>query len=216
MAKVAPTNDFRRQMCCVPNLFRRESFVYNTLLPEFESFQRRLLSATFSERNYFKNYATCVASSTEPSSEFMLMEDLCEKGYQNFERTRGLDISSCKEILRNFARFHAISFVFIDKEPERFFSIIGDHLKETIFLDTASPDFEVGFQNTVNHAIDTIKTTTPEEGDDFMFEQLEQFKNGFSKLMRTCCTTKDHAVVCHGDSWISNLMYRVKYESTLY
>lgn len=206
IAKVAPKLKFRRDMYNIPVLFERERFMYTKLLPEFRTFQEARVSA---EQPLFDNYPRLIKTSNETLDEFVLLNDLCEEGYRNFDRTQGLGLLVCKEIFRNFARLHAISFVYQAMDKEGFMSLLGDNLKETLFVKEIPESFELFLRSKVDLVKEKLSLVPREVGDDRVYERLEVFRKECANNMFASCNVRDYAVICHGDSWISNFMYKV-------
>lgn len=194
-------------MYSIPILFQREMFMYNVLLPKFRVFQQRRLRA---DQPIFDNYPQLIGSSTDPFDEFILLTDICESGYKSFDRPTGVSLNVCKAILRNFARFHAISFVYKALDKEAFDALIGDNLRETLFVKEVDESFKGFMQSKVDLLRDKLKECPAEEIDTLADERLQVFREEYPQKMFEACHVEDYAVVCHGDSWISNFMYKVE------
>lgn len=232
IAKVAPKLTFRRvsgqdnsfpwrlilwrfqDMYNIPHLFAREMFMYNKLLPNFRAYQeqQKHLGAL---QPIFDNYPQLINSSNDSFEEFVLLADLCEEGYQTFERTQGASLQVCKEILRNFSRFHAISFVYKSRDKDRFDDLVGENLRETLFVKDIPPSFDAFLQSKIDLIRKKLENCPRKDIDELADERLKEFQKNFSDEMFETCHEQDYAVVCHGDSWISNFMYKVNEDHSL-
>lgn len=210
IAKVAPKLKFRREMYSIPILFEREMFMYTTLLPDLKQFQVSRLGPL--SIKLFDNYPRLIGTSNDPYEEFVLLSDICDEGFVNFDRTQGAELNACKEIFSCFARFHAISFAYQAVDNKRFMEVLGDNLRETLFV-KALPEGFAEFLRTKADLVQEklIKCCTPEPIDERVIERLKAFRRECIDDMHEACHVQDYAVVCHGDSWISNFMYKVRF-----
>lgn len=206
IAKAAPKLKFRREMYSIPILFEREKFMYTTLLPDFEAFQLKHLRPPGGP--IFDNYPQLIKSSADEFDEFMLLSDICEEGYKNFNRTQGASFALCQEILRRFAKLHAISFVYQAVDRKRFNALVGNNLRETLFVADLPESFETFLRNKIA-LVEEKLNEKPQAGDQLVHDRLNEFRNSCGREMFNVCHVRDYAVVCHGDSWISNFMFKV-------
>lgn len=208
IAKVAPKLTFRRDMYSIPVLFEREKFMYTTLLPDFKAFQLKHLPPG---QPTFDNYPGLIKSSNEAFEEYLLLHDICEEGYVNFDRTEGVSVDVCKEIFKTFARFHAISFVYQAKDRQGFDALVGDNLQETLFVMEPNESF-AGFLSSKVDLVSKKLIEFPKDKlvDERVLERLKVFRRECAMDMYAACNVKDYAVICHGDSWISNFMFKVR------
>lgn len=206
IAKVAPKSEFRREMYKISTLFGREKSMYQTILPEFRDFQ---LKHSRSGGKLFDNYPRVIGSCDDVSDEFILFSDLCEEGYKNLDRTQGCSLRVCKAVLERFARLHAISFVYQAVDKKRFQKLVGDRLKETLFVKDIPESFMTFLQSKVDLIVSILNESEPKEIDVQVLDKLKDFRTDCGRAMYETCHVQDYAVVCHGDSWISNFMFKV-------
>lgn len=183
--------------------------MYTTLLPDFEKFQKNRLKQLNISKPIFDNYPELIAKSNALEEEFLLLSDVSEEGFVGFDRTKGVDLETCKEIFKVFARLHAVSFVYQAVDRSRFLEVVGDNLQETLFTNEKKDfaDFLVARVDVVKEKITNY--CDPEPIDKKVIERLQHFRENYKQIMKNACTVKEYAVICHGDSWISNFMCKV-------
>lgn len=206
IVKVAPKMKFRREMYNIPVLFEREKFMYTTILPEFRAFEMRHL---LPGHKAFDNYPQLIRSCNQEGNEFIMLNDICDLGYSTADRTQGANYAVCKEILKKFAKLHAISFVFQAKDKHRFHEILGDNLRETLFVEDIPDSFKGFLQSKIDLIREKLRQYPNGDTDALVLERMEVFRRDCAQVMHAACNVRDYAVICHGDSWISNFMFKV-------
>lgn len=200
IAKLAPKHELRRQMFNVQTQFDREIYVYENVIPALEEFQKIRLT----QSDIFQNYPKCIFTSEEDLNEFIIMTDLTSKGYKNSDRPTPLGFEKCALVFDSIAKFHAISFALKDQNPTTF-NALTSKLKENVFISPINTFFETFLINKVDNAITTLN-----EDDTLIKEKLLKFRDVYADSMVDCIENKEDSVICHGDCWISNLMFKEK------
>uniref|UniRef100_A0A182IYL0 CHK domain-containing protein n=1 Tax=Anopheles atroparvus TaxID=41427 RepID=A0A182IYL0_ANOAO len=203
IAKVAPTTSLRRSLYNSSAHFQREKYVFDVVLPMFERFQvaRGLRTA-----KRFAHYPSVIVSECCEGFEYILQRDLMSQGYRNFPRTEPLAYDDVLLVLTHLAQFHAISFAMQQQAPEVYATIVAQ-LQETIFVPPLHSSFVDFLQRKVDYAIETLRHS-PEAGDGAVGERLCRFRDEYGQAMVDCVQNRDDTVICHGDCWISNILYR--------
>ncbi|XP_065087211.1 uncharacterized protein LOC135708946 [Ochlerotatus camptorhynchus] len=205
IAKVAPTSPLRRSLYNSSAHFQREKYIFDIVLPTFEKFQE---TRGLKPSRMFNHYPAVIASDCTEGQEFVLQNDLTAQGFKNFQRTEPLDYDNVLQILTELAEFHAVSFAMKDQAPEIFAKIVGQ-LRETIFVAPLHSSFEGFLKRQVGYAMETLQHN-PAKGDDAVCKRLFRFRDEYGPSMVECVENKDDVVICHGDCWISNVLYRHK------
>lgn len=180
--------------------FDREIYVYENVIPALEEFQKLRLT----QSEIFQNYPKCIFTSEELCSEFIIMTDLTSKGYTNSDRPTPLGFKKCALVFESIAKFHAISFALKDQNLTKFDELTSK-LIENVFTSPVNEFFETFLKNKVDNAITTLN-----DDDAFIKEKLLTFKDVYAQSMVDCIQNKEDSVICHGDCWISNLMFKEK------
>ncbi|XP_058058412.1 uncharacterized protein LOC131209373 [Anopheles bellator] len=203
IAKVAPTTSLRRSLYNSSEHFQREKYVFDVVLPRFERFQQSRGLRTVKR---FLHYPSVIVSECREGTEFILQRDLVAQGYRNFPRTEPLAYEDVLLVLTHLAEFHAISFAMQQQAPEHYAQIVSQ-LRETIFVPPLHGSFVDFLQRKVDYAIETLQRN-PEPGDEAVGERLARFRDEYGQAMVDCVQNRDDTVICHGDCWISNILYR--------
>ncbi|XP_035773680.1 uncharacterized protein LOC118456739 [Anopheles albimanus] len=203
IAKVAPTTRLRRSLYHSSEHFQREKYVFDVVLPRFERFQQAR-GLRIAKR--FLHYPSVIVSECREGTEFILQRDLVAQGYRNFPRTEPLAYDDVLLVLTHLAEFHAISFAMQQQSPGQYAQIVSK-LRETIFVEPLHGTFVDFLQRKVDYAIRTLESN-PEPGDEAVGERLGRFRDEYGQAMVDCVQNRDDTVICHGDCWISNILYR--------
>ncbi|XP_077291488.1 uncharacterized protein LOC143914944 [Arctopsyche grandis] len=178
--------------------FERETFAYSVIHPTMCELQDELLIPNKEKLHFAKYYDSIV----EPEKEIIVLEDLKVDGYMLYDRQKSFDRQHLEIVMKTLARFHAMSFVLKQKKPALF-----EQLTENV-----SKVMEYG----VN--IDSIFIIAKKAcfGLIECAEIKQKVEDNFSDFMAKfrgfldCKNTEPYNVICHGDCWINNFMF--KYE----
>ncbi|XP_035894914.1 uncharacterized protein LOC118504499 [Anopheles stephensi] len=203
IAKVAPTTSLRRSLYNSSAHFQREKYVFDVVLPMFDRFQQARGLRTAKS---FSHYPSVIVSECCEGFEYILQRDLMAQGYRNFPRTEPLAYEDVLLVLTHLAQFHAISFAMQQQAPDAYAQIVNQ-LHETIFVPPLHSSFVDFLQRKVDYAIETLQRN-PETGDGAVAERLCRFRDEYGQAMVDCVQNRDDTVICHGDCWISNILYR--------
>lgn len=97
--------------------FERESFFYEKVVPAFINFQR---DRGLTESEMCSKFPKCYKTLCDYEAEtfVIIMEDLRPKGFEMDTERSGVEV--VRLVLRELARFHAVSFAMRDRCPEEF------------------------------------------------------------------------------------------------
>jgi len=122
-------------------------------------------------------------------------------------RHSGLDLNHTSIVLKNLAKYHAISFAMFNGDYDKIMEKYP-FLEEKMFLapDKIQEPQKLFFKGSIDHVIQTIKPSGCEKeaeilssayGDDFFWE-----------LNKLTAQKTRNAVINHGDAWTNNFMFR--------
>lgn len=179
-------------------LHKREVTVYEEVIPMFETIQHDLEDDKVV-------LPKCLYSNAEMGKQILILEDLLTKGYamdrtiMNFGK---LDYLQIRLVLSELAKFHALSFICEENKNEtynklkrEFEDIIFDKtfLNKSKLIDYFPECYEMSLK--VIHDLDAK-------------EKLEQVKSKLLPIMRKYVQPSKHNVLCHGDCWINNILFK--------
>lgn len=104
MLKVNHDNEQLREMMKGHDIFDIEKCMYDQIVPQFE----KLYADAGVELKFGANsYNLCT------KEQYILLENLCQRGFKNANRLEGLDEEHTKCVLRKLAQWHAASAVLV-------------------------------------------------------------------------------------------------------
>ncbi|XP_060532472.1 uncharacterized protein LOC132705697 [Cylas formicarius] len=199
--KLTPTSEKFRKVFPVKKLFLRELHMYEKLLPEFDEFQneRHIL-------NPFASVARLYGSIAEEYREVLLLENLKARGFRLCNKKEPLNSEHLELGVREYARFHSVSFAFKQLQPEKFSSITEPIKKSVVeeFMDVnEDPNKQRAFfMDTIEALAHSPQTQT----------KVMEFAKNWLKLFKEACSNSRYNVVSHGDCWSANLMFQYEDE----
>lgn len=206
LCKLAPTNVARRAEFHSEEVFEREVFAYNKLLPLFADFQRE---KGLSKNECFNSYPKCYAAvaNIEKGELVLIMEDLRPKRYEMWPKAIPFTAQHSFGVVEHLAKLHAISFALKDQRPDEYKKLRNlDDLLTNVFIKKGgmAKMMYMGHNklipalSNVQHKqiVHEIKTNMPE-----LFEDC--FRDG---------ACDPFGVICHGDPWINNILFQCNEE----
>lgn len=211
VVKMAPKNEARRSHMHVVDYYAREVFMYQEVFPIF-----RNLSP---ERSLFSVTPALEASGLKAPDEFLIFEDLSGSGFRPNSRSSmpTYDIVICS--LTALAELHACSFILQKKDPEKFRELVESVKKDNLFTSNIEEvTIEFG-KAQLRRARKIIDDTDGDQAEvAALREVLERCDKQLKSLALYCVDGRSqapHAVICHGDFWNNNILYRHEVRSPL-
>ncbi|KAJ8942639.1 hypothetical protein NQ318_013352 [Aromia moschata] len=187
-----------RKMAPIRKVFLREIYVYKTVFPALEEFQRSrgLLEG-------FSGHAKLYGTVTEEPNECLVLENLKEAGYRLWNRKIPMDPDHVRMVLEEYGRLHAVSFAMKEKEPERYEEMTDG--MANVFTDMDPIEATAVMKGCMANGFNAI------EGHPEAVEAFERFNGVVEKfLMEELKEPEEKSVLVHGDCWCNNLLF--KYE----
>lgn len=205
LCKLAPASAQRRKEFQSDLFFGRETYFYNTVAPAFLRFQQEkgLLG-----EDQFKAFPKCYEIVFDPENEIyvIVMEDLRPKGFTMWPKQHPTPASYCRLVVREMAKFHAISFAMKDQQPEKFEEY--KKLDDLINFFVASPTKVQFYSNSYDRVIEALEK---EEHKNIMREIQKNIPGYIASCLNKEAAAR-YGVISHGDSWNNNFIYQMNKE----
>nr|XP_027220332.1 uncharacterized protein LOC113812621 isoform X1 [Penaeus vannamei]XP_027220333.1 uncharacterized protein LOC113812621 isoform X2 [Penaeus vannamei]XP_027220334.1 uncharacterized protein LOC113812621 isoform X3 [Penaeus vannamei] len=186
-------------------VFRKEVMFYQHLVHDIQSQLKEAGQTPL-------RVPRCFHTSLEEFQEVIFLEDLRPKGFKMFDRKKGMDVAHTKLVLEELARLHAASYLLKAKIPdltEKYPILKLDWLN---YADDARDKTYKLFSK----QMDIVKDMLNKVGG---YEVAENWL-GRNKV-KVLDMLGDHIVgvppfdlLCHGDCWNNNLLFRYNEEET--
>lgn len=197
-----------REAMRLGQLFKREVFFYEKVMPAFEQFQRSKGVKGF--RGYPKCYG-CVFD--EDKEQYLIvMEDLRQRQFGMWPKRDPVELEHVKAVIVELAKFHAISFAMKDQQPEIF-----DQLKhiDDLLIELLKQNTFLGYLKGSHEQILHVLTEyLPQHADKF--RQIWANTLPLVNQMLDGKTWEPFAVFLHGDLWNNNTMFQYEEEKVLF
>uniref|UniRef100_W8BND4 CHK kinase-like domain-containing protein n=1 Tax=Ceratitis capitata TaxID=7213 RepID=W8BND4_CERCA len=173
------------------NIFLREAQVYNRIMGAAEELLRSVNDETrFGPKAIFVD------------ERIIVQEDLKIQGFSIQNVKTGLNFESCRLIVEKLAKFHAVTMVLYQKNPDLFRYHLPSNVSEH-----SSPLHDV-YTNTIKNSIEYCQSNPQlvqyvpklrEFGEKIIPKVINVFSR--SQMDR-------YHVLNHGDVWVNNMMFR--------
>lgn len=195
IAKMAPTNEKFREEIMIARAFRVEIFMYTKVFETFASFEKQK-----GIEKPFDSYARCLYTSSVAPNEILVFDDLKEQGYKLWNRKSFMNPEHVSLVLRQYGKFHAISFAMRDQNKELYDGLkFEDNAKlKVIFKEKWLPMLKTNLDNTKQ----IFEEGAPER------EYLEKVKNMIETYYAASWEEDEYWAILHGDCWCNNMMFK--------
>ncbi|XP_072379899.1 uncharacterized protein [Diabrotica undecimpunctata] len=203
--KSAQTSEALRKAAPVHEIYGREIYLYNRVFEEFKKFEKE-----HNIKDPFNSRPKAYLCSSKNGHESLLMENLKSKGYKLWNKKNPMNPGHIKAVLKEYAKFHAISLAMKDKSPEQF-SNLTSNISKDVFDESAAFSSDETLQqfitSVVNNGYEAL-ADDPELTDcikNLEGRILDIYRNEIDK-------EKYKLVITHGDCWCNNFLF--KYEDS--
>ncbi|CAG9830311.1 unnamed protein product [Diabrotica balteata] len=201
--KSAHTNEAFRKAAPLHDAYEREIYLYEHVFEEFKKFQEQ-----YNIVDQFTSVPKAYLCSSEDGHEGLLMENLKTQGYKLWNKKLPMNPGHVKAVLKEYAKFHAVSLAMKDKSPEQF-SKLTAKVYANVFEANPSFNNEERLKEFVASAMASGYEVVA--GDSELTECLKRVEskvnNAFFKKLKK---EKYKLVINHGDCWCNNFLF--KYE----
>lgn len=183
-------------------IFSREIKLFTSILP---SLHRLLTDASPGKYQPFS--ANFYYSASGLPTCAIVMEDLKAQGFKMAERTVGLDLNHCLLVMRWLGWYHAATAVLHEKEPDKLL-----YFQDSVFNRTLEHSRNI-FNATAGNVAKEVENW-PQYKERFSEKLLKLSDNAFTYFTDSLKRDdKEFNVLCHGDLWLNNMMFRYSDET---
>ncbi|KAK5649030.1 hypothetical protein RI129_003922 [Pyrocoelia pectoralis] len=197
--KISPYNKQYQEFIYSSALFEREIYFYSKILPEFEKIQQSVADPFIS---YAKFYAA--------NPNILLMKDMCTEGFKSLSLEEPLDYKHILLIIREYGKFHALSYILRDLKPD-VFREIARNSTENYFTSGKINVLQDMFMKNSIKALKSLDPIHDEEVYQKFSLYIENMHDIVYRVLQPEAAGK-YAVIGHGDCWMNNFM--IKYDSS--
>lgn len=193
--KLAPSEPEMDSFVPLDQIFEREINVYTKILDAFDSVQDKVPEV------YKFRHAKCYKVVNEDVKKLLILEDLSVKDFRLVHKGESLDFSHTKLVITNLARLHALSFAMKKRNLDEL-NRMSNYVKEH--------HFDNFYQSYIQHVADLTLSLIK---DDTEVEKFTEYsKNIVDKFYEKRSSNLAHPynVICHGDCWSNNLLFKYK------
>ncbi|XP_022213685.2 uncharacterized protein LOC111068501 [Drosophila obscura] len=200
----------RRQLYRCEEAFSNEINAYRHLVPLLRRYSQQSL------------FPLCHIAESHDQSEtgepIIVLQDLKALGYRMRNRLEGLELGHCLLVMKKLAQMHAASLAAQQLESALFAAQV-EHMSEIVYCEEAAEFYSTILDTSVQQALDSLSSsnadgslTTPicliEELRPTLFEHLQRNINAAAEA--------PFSVICHGDLWVNNIMFRSQPEEVIF
>lgn len=204
--KMPPMHPQRREQFFARPCFLREITVYEELLPLFERFQQEKGIDIPSEGFY--HAPNCYHCISDEFTEALFMQDLKLDGYQMYDRCQEMSYEHALKAVESLAKFHAVSFAIKDQ------CVTDPAYKKCMEMEDiwlARRDNKMMNEYMTGLSQRALGTLDPEK-DERIYERVKGVltQSYIGNLEKVICSevAEPYAIVCHGDFWTNNILYK--------
>jgi hypothetical protein len=211
IVKLPPQNVARREQFFARPCFLRESEFYEVIYPMLAKFQAEKGIDVKGEG--FSEVADCYKSLTIDQNEGLFLEDLKASGFEMFDRFKEVTKEHAMRTMEALGKYHALSFALRDQKPE----LLEPYKSLVDIFFQRDPEsmehIKAWFDHLKKQAYDALELFDNEDLKKRAKAQLD--KDFFTMVGENIdgAAAEPYSVICHGDCWNNNIMYRYEVSS---
>lgn len=201
ICKTPPVDEARQKLLKSDLVFDREISTYTKLLPAFVRFQQQ--EHGLSEADAFLSFPKVYASEAKHGSYILIMEDMKFKRYEMWPRDKVIALEHELKVMKELAKFHAISFALKDQRPQQFDEF--KRMNKDVFVDvTVRGLFGSYMEKSVERAADALENPKHKE---YMLNLRNNYASKVTHYLSEE-VSKEFGVIGHGDCWNNNFLFQ--------
>lgn len=198
--KKAPESQKIRTVINLRRLFIREIYFYEDVLKTYEKFQREK-----QVEDPFANTLKCYGTITRMDKEMLIFDNANKLAWINFPKHRQMNEEHVELIMRNYGKFHAVSYALKDQRPN-VYAAICERLDNDDYF-----SFTRLFANNYEHIVMRVLEYFDADKDVDLMVKFKKYCKDFVKIMEALPNIIDkYACITHADAWCTNFMFKYK------
>ncbi|XP_034831392.1 uncharacterized protein [Maniola hyperantus] len=179
------------QVYSIPEVYAKEAFVYKELWQIYEELQDK---AKIPLEERFK----MVKSYDETNSKVIILDNLTKKGYKTMPRLDVMSIEFAELSIKQLAKFHGLSFVLQNRNPEYFETKIKT-IKQSFVYDDYWNDLAKKMCDTSTTRMDDATKNKIAKFFPISLEKYPKYMNGLNSKIKC---------LVHGDYKMNNVLLK--------
>ncbi|CAH0562112.1 unnamed protein product [Brassicogethes aeneus] len=205
--KCLPESAARREAYKSEKLFRNEVAFYTKVMPLYEKFQK-------SKENILSSTFQAIPKCYYARDNLIVLEDLRLSGYEMADRKVGLNFKQITAVLDELAKFHAVSLAVKMLHPQDFYTLLNtrDGISEALFIKENEEWYRDYYKHAIQNVLDMAsKKLSKLELGTTILNKFANFANDsfFEKMINLVSDTGPLSVLCHGDCWTNNILFKL-------
>ncbi|EDV96908.1 uncharacterized protein LOC6558763 [Drosophila grimshawi] len=200
----------RRQLYRCEEAFTNEINVYRHVVP---------LLCRYSRQPLFPQCHIAATDDGSPSGEpIIVLEDLKALGFRMKNRMACLELRHCLLVTKKLAQLHAASLAAQQLESAHFAEQCA-HMSEIVYCPDAEDFYSRILDTSVQQALDSLNASNANGELSTPIRLIEQLRPKlFGQLQHSinAAAATPFSVVCHGDLWLNNLMFRSQPDEVIF
>lgn len=202
IVKSAPRNEVFRSLAPIRSAYDREIYIYSKVFPEFAKLQeeRGILKP-------FQSFAKFYKGILDDKNEALIMENMKELGFELFDRHQTLNYSHVLLAMKEYGKFHALSYALRDQKPD-LFKELSNNTQESFFSNLENSE---AFEQTIYEQSDRALKTLDPIKEKVIYDKFKHFQERMFEIVKEVVGSKpagQYAVIGHGDSWMNNMLFK--------
>lgn len=186
----------------IKRMFYKEGKFYIDLLPKLNSILEK-------KNNTQLRIPKCLYVGLEDKNEIIVLEDMRRKSFKMFDRQKGLDGLHTTLVLRELAKLHGSSILLANMEGVTNLEDKFDFLEELFTSNKAGDDTKTFYEIMTGYIAHGAKMANKLKGYENVGKHLQEMApNVMDHFKEMIHSTHPYTVVCHGDCWNNNLLFR--------
>lgn len=147
-------------------------------------------------------------SKLDEGRELIIMEDLRRRGFKTRDRLVSMDVTHTTLVMQELARIHAASFLLQDRQPTKKLADTYEFLKAdwATFTGEKRATFQTMFSDCMADAVTILEKVG---GYGKVIDWMKRSQASCMDVMEAQVSKAyPFEVLCHGDFWTCNLMFR--------